>query len=163
MISNFLCMALLAMSMHNHELVCDYSEAIIEASELYNINPFVIVSMGHHESRWEADRVSSADACGVLQIIPTWSSPRRTCEELKDIHTSILQAAKHLRYWLDRADGDYKLALCGYNAGNICFHTDKHRGFTYARVVMRYSRRIKKNYERFRKNGHKEDRVCIRL
>ena len=124
-------MLLLPLGMTKQEkFIKEISPLIIEKSEKYNLEPELVASIIQVESSWHPRAESNAGACGLMQVIPKWNpkpdGTLYTCEELKDPATNIEAGTRALRWWLDKAKGDRKLALCSYNAGNICFKKMRH-------------------------------------
>ena len=71
----------------NLELACSQAEHLIQASEEYGFEPTLMAGLIYIESRWTADAVSRAGACGLTQVIPRYVE--ETCNELKNPTTSI--------------------------------------------------------------------------
>jgi soluble lytic murein transglycosylase-like protein len=145
MISELLCIAVLNLGMPNANLACEHMEELVEASELHNVEPAVVISLIHYESRWTPTAVSRAGACGLTQVLPQYTkNPKLTCKQLKDPTRSIYAGAAALGVWVQKHK--YLKGLCGYNAGYTCGkkYRKTHRGWRYARRVLRYSRKIAK-------------------
>ena len=139
MFATQLCMAVVAtlgMTSSQNRLACNVMPSIVEESEKRGIDPVVFASLIFHESAFRSRVVSHAGACGLTQVLPKYSD--HTCEQLKKPKTAVREGAKALKYWLTRAKGDLRKALCGYNAGNICI----------TRPGSPLSRRVKKRYSR---------------
>jgi soluble lytic murein transglycosylase-like protein len=131
--------AMLALPMgisKQEKFIKEMTPLIIEKSEKYNLEPELVASVIQVESSWYPRAESTAGACGLMQVIPKWNpkpdGTLYTCEELKDPETNIEAGTKALRWWLDRAKGDRKLALCAYNAGYTCF---KKMRYSYVKRV----------------------------
>ena len=67
------------------------------------------------ESRFKPTVCSHAGACGIAQFMP--ATARRFNVNRNDINSSLNGWGKYMRFLLDKFNGDYKLALAGYNAG----------------------------------------------
>ena len=51
---------------------------------------------------------------------------RKTCKHLSNIKNGIIQGSKAFNFWYhDYANGNIKIALCGYNAGFRCKNESK--------------------------------------
>ena len=48
----------------------------------------IVVSIIWNESRFQPDRISNHNACGLMQIIPRWSIGKYTCNELLKKYTN---------------------------------------------------------------------------
>ena len=81
----------------------------------------LLTRLAFRESRFRSDRCSAKGACGPLQAIPRLWCPRihpgwvsgRPC----DLASSGVEA---LRYYLVKARGDERLALCWYTGRRGC-------------------------------------------
>lgn len=117
-------------------VICKNADFLVSEAKKVKVDPYIFISLIYHESAFRPRVVSSAGACGLTQVLPRYS--RYTCKQLKNPRTSIKEGLRHLRWWLTRAKGDERLALCGYNAGNKCFTSKKFK----RKIQKRYSDRI---------------------
>ena len=140
-----LCAALMAINMPNAQYACSHAQVVVEAATQNDLDPFVLASLIHEESRWRPKAVSKAGACGLTQLLPRYTKPRHTCEELKDPEINIWMGATTLRRWINRyGKGKLKVGLCGYNAGYRCKGPKALRsGHRYARRIIRFADRLK--------------------
>lgn len=82
------------------------------------IDPYFLLAIARRESAFDANAVSSADARGLLQVLPaTGRRMRRKRSNLFDPETNIAVGAKYVVELLKRTDGQVHLALAAYNAG----------------------------------------------
>ena len=92
----------------------EFRHAFLRASRDSGLQLSMLVAVAQVESEFKPDAVSSADARGLMQIVPT------TAAELKlDVGkpaTNVLAGARYLRQMLDRFSRT-DLALAAYNAG----------------------------------------------
>ena len=119
--------ALLEMSEKQANTVCKYENVIIQEANKNNIEPELLASLIYVESSFRTRVVSSANACGLTQVVPRWTggleTGRRkyTCSELKNPKTSIKVGAQILGYVIKHyTSGNVPKALCMYNAGTKC-------------------------------------------
>jgi hypothetical protein len=105
-----------------------YGSAIAEAAAKHGIDPGIYAGQLHQESDSfapdviDGTRVSSAGAQGVAQIMTEFHpgvNPLNPTE-------AIDYGAKHMAYLLKKYNGDYRLALTAYNAGEG--NVDKYGG-----------------------------------
>jgi soluble lytic murein transglycosylase-like protein len=136
------------------ELSCRKSERVIARSQDRELDPFVAYSLIYHESRWEAQAVSRAGACGLTQVVPKWTGGSMTnnqsysCEDLMQPKISIRAGLDSLLYWKGRAGNEIARGVCAYNAGNSCLR----EGSTvsrYARSVMSLADRMRGVWQNF--------------
>ena len=147
-----LCAAVISIGMPRHDVACQHMETLVTAAEENRVDPVVMLSLIHIESRWSARARSSSNACGLTQILPRYTGsrntgvPKLTCEALYEPTTSIVMGSRTFSYWLRRyAKGDYKVALCGYNKGFRCKGKTPHPvGMRYSRSVLRKAKQIRK-------------------
>jgi soluble lytic murein transglycosylase-like protein len=141
--AELLCVAVLNIGMPNAEFACEQMEHVVNAAEDMNLEPEILIAMIHYESRWTASARSAGGACGLTQVIPRWTSPRKSCQQLLFPPISIYEGAKMLRRWIDTLGrGSLTKGLCGYNAGYSC-RSRTSRGWRYARKIQRMARRIR--------------------
>lgn len=91
-----------------------YREAFVEAARDTNLPLAMLVAVGRVESNLSADARSTADARGLLQVLP--STGRSLSLDVNRPETNVLAGARYLRALLDRFQSP-DLALAAYNAG----------------------------------------------
>jgi soluble lytic murein transglycosylase-like protein len=89
---------------------------VAEAASIHGLDPYLILSVMRHESGFNRNALSPKGASGLMQLMPA-TAARFGVRNIFDVHENILGGAKYLRWLLDRFDGDVRLALAGYNAG----------------------------------------------
>jgi soluble lytic murein transglycosylase len=102
-----------------------YDAEVRRSAELTGLPPALIYAIIRQESLYRADAASSANALGLMQLLPsTAQATARRAGLPKPTRTSLLQpsvnvplGSSFLDYLLDRADGQWPLAIAGYNAG----------------------------------------------
>ena len=138
------------LSEYRQDLVCKQASTVIEESAKNDVDPSLLLALITVESNWKRTAVSSANACGLTQVIPKYTgniTKRYTCEQLKHPKTSIKVGAKILAWWIKYHNGNITSALCGYNAGFRCGKNRKRPskgGMRYARKVLKMQKTIKK-------------------
>lgn len=122
-----------------------YDAIIYEASTLNGLDPCLIVSVMRAESSFNRMAVSPKGASGLMQLMPA-TAERFGVKNIFDPRENILAGAKYLRWLLDRFNGDVRLALAGYNAGEgaVEFYGNRIPPFletqNYVRTIyMRFS------------------------
>jgi soluble lytic murein transglycosylase len=102
-----------------------YDAEVAVAAQISGLPPDVIYGVLRQESLYRSDAVSTADARGLMQLLP--ETARRTARQIKqpapsdaslfDPSINIVLGAAHLKEMLDRFGGQLPLALAAYNAG----------------------------------------------
>lgn len=106
-----------------------YRQHVAEAARNTNLDPALIHAVIAVESNYNPNAVSRKGAAGLMQLMPETArrygvKPR----EIKQPEKNIKVGARYLADLLQLFDGDVKLALASYNAGED--------------VVIRYGNRI---------------------
>lgn len=105
-----------------------YGSAIAQAAAKHGIDPGIYAGQLHQESDSfapdviDGTRVSSAGAQGVAQIMTEFHPGVNPLNPIEAIN----YGAKHMAYLLKKYNGDYRLALTAYNAGEG--NVDKYGG-----------------------------------
>lgn len=89
---------------------------VYEAAALHGLDPCLILSVMRAESGFNRMAISPKGASGLMQLMPA-TATRMGVRNLFDPRENILGGAKYLRWLLNRFNGDLRLALAGYNAG----------------------------------------------
>lgn len=93
-----------------------YDEMIADAGEKYGVDPELIRLVIGQESRFKSNARSHKNAQGLMQLIPE-TAQRFGIKDPYDPQQNITGGTRYLSWLLRRFDGDVKLALAGYNAG----------------------------------------------
>ncbi len=93
-----------------------YHRLIERVAERYRISPELFAALVEVESGRRTDAVSSAGARGLAQLMPA-TAARFQVGDVHDPEENLEGAARYLRWLLARYDGDLRLALAAYNAG----------------------------------------------
>lgn len=120
--------------------ICANMDHVLTYSQELDVKPESLIALSWHESRWRPGDKSDVGACGILQVVPKYTNPRVTCQQLKDPEVGLLYGAKALRLWLNKTSNHLTRAYCHYNCGNECFE----QGLTYARDIMKTYRKLKR-------------------
>lgn len=143
----------------NAEFACKNMTHLVEQTSSHDIDPALMVSLIHHESRWKPKTISRSNACGLTQVVPKWTGGRAsagkkyTCDDLMDATTSITAGSEILSFWIrSYGRGSIKIGLCGYNAGYRCKGSNPNEsGMNYSRKVRKTQRQITRHINRLKK------------
>jgi soluble lytic murein transglycosylase-like protein len=91
-----------------------YRHAFVRAAHDTGLPLAMLVAVGQVESNLTADARSSADARGLLQVLPSTAAELKLNADLPE--TNVLAGARYLRQLLDHFHST-DLALAAYNAG----------------------------------------------
>jgi soluble lytic murein transglycosylase-like protein len=94
-----------------------YDAFILEAAALYRIPVPLIRAVIKQESDYDSKVVSSADAKGLMQIMPSVEAHMGMTGDVFDPRTNILVGTRLLRWLANQLDGDLVLTIAGYHAG----------------------------------------------
>ena len=122
---------------------CDLDWIIFRAGEREGVDPRFIHAVIQQESKYKPDATSPVGARGLMQLMPA-TAKRFDCQDPKDEACNIEAGTKYLAWLLKRFDGDVKLALAGYNAGEGS--VDKYQGVPPYPETQNYVNKIVANY-----------------
>jgi soluble lytic murein transglycosylase-like protein len=94
----------------------EIDEILVEAGTEYGVEPLLLYSVMNQESAFNTQATSHKGARGLMQLMPA-TAARFGVKNIYDPEQNINGAAQYLRLLLDMFDGDVRLALAGYNAG----------------------------------------------
>lgn len=103
-----------------------YERLILETCQTYDLEPQLVAAIMLSESSFNPEAVSSADARGLMQLMPDtaqWIATKKLNEENFDVQAlftpevNLRYAGWYLRYLTDRFSGDRVKILAAYNAG----------------------------------------------
>jgi hypothetical protein len=93
-----------------------YDKLIKESAVRHGIDPNLMVAVMRQESGFNPRAKSYKGATGLMQLMPA-TARRFGVTNIWDPAQNIEGGAKYLRFLLDTFNGDVKLVLAGYNAG----------------------------------------------
>ncbi|MBV9928221.1 MAG: lytic transglycosylase domain-containing protein [Acidobacteria bacterium] len=116
---------------------------IVDSSNRHGVDPLLIYSIMHRESSFKRFATSNKGARGFMQLMPA-TAARLGVRDIYDPQQNIEGGVKYVRLLLDMFDGDVRLALAGYNAGEGA--VQKYGGVPPYRETQEYVRRISERY-----------------
>lgn len=135
----------LYVSKKQERVICKYESTIKEEAARNSLEPELLAAVIYVESAFRPSAVSSANACGLTQVVPKWTGGPETrnrkysCRELKNPKVSIRVGAQILGFLIDHyASGNENKALCMYSTGSICLkNKDLHKRSRYVKKVRK--------------------------
>lgn len=94
----------------------DIDNFIVESGKRNSVDPLLLYSIMHQESSFKTRAMSYKGARGLMQLMPP-TALRFGVTNIWDPKQNIEGGARYMRFLLDLFDGDVRLALAGYNAG----------------------------------------------
>jgi soluble lytic murein transglycosylase-like protein len=117
---------------------------IVDSSNRHGVDPLLIYSLMHRESSFKRFALSNKGARGLMQLMPA-TAARLGVRNIFDPQQNIEGGVKYVRFLLDMFDGDVRLALAGYNAGEGAV-LKYGRSVPPYRETQEYVRRISERY-----------------
>ena len=93
-----------------------YAPIIAAAAARYGVDPDLVHAVVRAESAYKPRARSHAGACGLMQLMPA-TARRFGVRDIWDPAQNVRGGVAYLRFLLDRFDGDIRLVLAAYNAG----------------------------------------------
>jgi soluble lytic murein transglycosylase-like protein len=121
---------------------------IVESGSRNGVDPVLLYAIMHRESSFKRGAVSPKGARGLMQLMPG-TAARFGVSNIFDPRQNIEGGARYVRLLLDMFDGDVRLTLAGYNAGEGAVLKYGRRVPPYAET-QEYVRRISERYELMR-------------
>lgn len=116
-----------------------YTPIIRQAGTKHGVDPELIRSVIEVESGFDSRAVSHAGARGLMQLMPP-TAARYNVRNSFSPDDNINGGTRYLKYLLGRYDGNLKLALAAYNAGENA--VDKYSGVPPYRETKRYIEKV---------------------
>ncbi|HVR42649.1 MAG TPA: lytic transglycosylase domain-containing protein [Thermoanaerobaculia bacterium] len=117
---------------------------IVEAARKFDVDAALVSAVIKAESDYDPRVVSHKGARGLMQLMPA-TARRFGVTDSFDPNANIHAGTRYLRWLLDRFEGDVRLALAGYNAGEG--NVAKYDGVPPFRETVEYIRRIARHLE----------------
>jgi soluble lytic murein transglycosylase-like protein len=121
---------------------------IVSAGTRHGVDPVLLYAIMHRESAFKKRAMSYKGARGLMQLMPA-TAARFGVRDIFDPQQNIDGGARYMSWLLRRFDGDVRLALAGYNAGEGAVDKYGRRVPPY-RETQEYVRRISERYSLMR-------------
>ena len=117
----------------------EIDQSIVMAAARHNIDPNLVRAVIKVESNFNSNAVSRKGAMGLMQLMP------KTARELRvknpfDPEQNADAGVRHLKYLLEKYNGDVNLTLAAYNAGEGAVR--RSAGVPHIAETQDYVRRI---------------------
>src|SRR5882672_4139147 len=89
---------------------------ILDSGRRNSVDPLLLYAIMHQESTFKPRAMSNKGARGLMQLMPG-TAARFGVTSIWDPKQNIEGGTRYMRFLLDMFDGDVRLALAGYNAG----------------------------------------------
>lgn len=122
-----------------------YDELITLSAARNGVDPNLMVAVMRQESGFNSRALSYKGASGLMQLMPA-TARRFGVTNIFDPAQNIEGGARYLRFLLDSFNGDVKLVLAGYNAGENAVVNSGYRVPRY-RETQNYVRSITARYD----------------
>lgn len=119
----------------------EYEQIITGHARNYDLEPELLAAVIYAESRFRPDAVSPAGAVGLMQLLPRTArgialrtgGERFVISDLRDPEVNVRYGSWYLDHLRERYDGDVRLALAAYHAGqgNVDRWLDEGRGIAF--------------------------------
>jgi soluble lytic murein transglycosylase len=125
----------------------ELEQAIAWYARQYRLHPALLRAVIKAESDFDPAAVSRTGAQGLMQLMPRTAASLKVRDPFNPIE-NIRGGAKHLRYLLDRFNGDLTLALAAYNAGE--YRVKRHQQVPPIRETRFYVKQVLTYYHAYR-------------
>jgi Transglycosylase SLT domain len=116
-----------------------------EAADRHRVDPALVRAVIETESNWNPRAWSHKGAGGLMQLIPT-TAQRYGASDVFDPQQNVDAGVKHLKWLLERYNGNLDLALAAYNAGEGA--VDRVHGVPAYRETRDYVQKVQNAYFR---------------
>jgi soluble lytic murein transglycosylase-like protein len=116
-----------------------------EAADRHRMDPALVRAVIETESNWNPRAYSHKGAGGLMQLIPT-TAQRYGAYDVFNPQQNIDAGVKHLKWLLERYNGNLDLALAAYNAGEGA--VDRAHGIPAFRETRDYVQKVQNAYFR---------------
>ena len=117
--------------------------AIDEAAARHDVDPNLVRAVIKVESNFNAHAVSAKGAMGLMQLMPATARELNVANPF-DPEQNVDAGVRHLKHLLNNYNGDIRLTLAAYNAGQGA--VERHGGVPRFRETQDYVKRITNLY-----------------
>ena len=124
-----------------------YYPMIDKTARAHQMDPALIRAVVKAESDYDPRAVSSADALGLMQLMPGTAQDLAVNNPF-DPEENVRGGVQYLRYLLTRFNGDTSLALAAYHAGEQ--NVERHNGVPPIEATRTYIKRVLSYHKKYR-------------
>lgn len=122
-------------------------QLVREMAPGYGLDPKLVLAVIQIESAYQVNAVSSANAQGLMQLIPA-TAMRFGVRDVFNPQDNIRGGMSYLKWLLQRFDGDVVKTVAAYNAGEGA--VDRFGGIPPYRETQNYVRKIRSLYAKLK-------------
>ncbi len=127
-----------------------FDHLIRQAAQQHGVSEGLIKAVMHTESGFNINARSPVGAQGLMQLMPA-TARRFNVNNAYDPQQNIFAGARYLSWLIKRFNGDTRLAIAAYNAGEG--NVDKYGGIPPFRETQDYVRRVTSRYQNLYASG----------
>ena len=127
-----------------------FDQLIRQAAQQHGVSEGLVKAIMHTESGFNIHARSPVGAQGLMQLMPA-TARRFNVSNVYDPQQNIFGGVKYLSWLLKRFNGDTRLAIAAYNAGEG--NVDKYGGIPPFRETQDYVRRVTSRYQNLYASG----------
>src|SRR6266478_8858896 len=133
-----------------------YATEIHEISRQHDVDPALVQAVIRVESAFNPSAVSPKGAGGLMQLMPQTAAALGVLNRF-NARENISGGVRHLRYLLDRYQGNVAMAIAAYNAGEGA--VDLHRGIPPYPETEQYVQRVLRQASMLEALGRSPQRI----
>ena len=127
-----------------------FDQLIRQAAQQHGVSEGLVKAIMHTESGFNINARSPVGAQGLMQLMPA-TARRFNVSNAYDPQQNIFGGVKYLSWLLKRFNGDTRLAIAAYNAGEG--NVDKYGGIPPFRETQDYVRRVTSRLQNLYSSG----------
>jgi soluble lytic murein transglycosylase-like protein len=126
----------------------EWDTHIFVTSSKYEVDPALVKAIIHTESAFNPYAVSPKGAEGLMQLMPETAGMLEVADSF-DPEANIDGGVRYFKYLLKKFNGNIKLSLAAYNAGET--NVIKYNGIPPFKETKEYVRKVTALWENYRK------------